>query len=36
MMVELIDHGYLLDSTHNDVLAAIAADLFNGTEWLPT
>ena len=27
VMVELIDHGYPLDTTHNDLLAAIAADL---------
>ena len=26
-MVELIDHGYPLDTTHNDLLAEIAADL---------
>jgi error-prone DNA polymerase len=27
VMVELIDHGYPLDTTHNDLLAAIADDL---------
>ncbi|HEV7647331.1 MAG TPA: PHP domain-containing protein, partial [Actinophytocola sp.] len=27
VMVELIDHGYPLDSTHNDLLAEIAGDL---------
>ncbi len=27
VMVELIDHGYPLDTAHNDLLAAIAADL---------